>query len=204
MKHVVVFSHPNPKSFTATMADAYVRAARRHGHEVIVRDLYGMGFDPCLKYEEIPCDKAPAPGADVLAERELLRDADVYALFYPFWFNAPPAMMKGYVDRVFCMGFGYAYGAGGMEPRLEGKKLLSVTSSGAPLAWVKDTGAWRALRNLFDEHLAAVCGLELLDHIHFGEITPGIRADAVEDCAEEVAIVFTEHFVASLAANSAI
>ena len=202
MKHAVVFAHPNPNGFTGTMAEAYVRAARTRGHEVIVRDLYGMGFDPCLKLEEIPCTEPPRPGADVVAERKVLGDVDVYALFYPFWFNSPPAMLKGYVERVFGMGFGYAHGPGGMEPLMEGKKLISMTSSGAPLAWVRDTGAWRAVRKIFDEHLAEVCGFEVLDHVHFGEITPGIRKDAVESCAEEVELAFIEQFAPQAVAQT--
>jgi NAD(P)H dehydrogenase (quinone) len=202
MKHAVVFAHPNPKGFTGSMADAYVRAAGRRGHEVIVRDLYGMGFDPCLKLEEIPGAGPPKPGPDVAAERKLLGDVDVYALFYPFWFNSPPAMLKGYVERVFSMGFGYAHGPGGMEPLLEGKKLISITSSGAPLAWVRDTGAWRAVREIFDEHLAEVCGFEILDHVHFGEITPGIRQDAVESCAEEVELAFIAQFTPQAVASN--
>ena len=196
MKHAVIFAHPNPKGFTASMAEAYTRTARRHGHEVVVRDLYRLGFDPCLKLEEIPGPTPPEPAADVVAEREAVRDAQVFVFFYPFWFNAPPAMLKGWVERVLGMGFGYAHGPGGMEPLLQGRKLLSFTSSGAPLAWVRDTGAWRAVRKLFDEHLAEVCGFEIVDHVHFGEITPGIRKDAVAGCAHEVTLAFEEHFLA--------
>ena len=202
MKHAVVFAHPNPKGFTGTMADAYVSAARAHGHRVIVRDLYSMGFDPCLKLEELAGEEPPRPRADVLAEREILGDVDVFALFYPFWFNAPPAMLKGYVERVFGMGFGYAQSLGGMEPLMQGRKLISITSSGAPLTWVRDTGAWRAVRKLFDEHLSEVCGLEVLDHVHFGEITPGIRKDAVESCVEEVELAFLEQFAPRAFANN--
>jgi NAD(P)H dehydrogenase (quinone) len=108
-------------------------------------------------------------------------------------------MMKGYIDRVFGMGFGYGPGN---VPLLTGRKLISFTSSGAPLYWVRDTGAWEALRRLFDHHMAAVCGLELLDHVHFGEITPGIREDAVEDCARKVADTVRRHFGRATVTNS--
>jgi NAD(P)H dehydrogenase (quinone) len=194
MKHAVIFAHPNPEGFTSTMARAYVEAADQHGHEAIVRDLYGMGFDPCLKLEEIPNDHLLQPGPEVIAERGVLRNVDVFVFIYPFWFNAAPAILKGYVDRVFCMGFGFAHGPGGMEPLLEDRKLISFTSSGAPLHWVRDTGAWRTVRKLFDEHLSEVCGLTVIDHVHFGEITTGIHRDAVLSCAEEVRVAFADHF----------
>lgn len=191
MKHAVIFSHPNPDSFTACMAASYAATARGVGHEVVVRDLYEMGFEPRLSREELPGEAAPKFRPDVLAERKLLSDVKVFAVFYPFWFNAPPGMLKGYVDRVFGMGFGYARQ---MEPLLEGRRLISFTSSGAPMTWVRDTGAWRAVRKLFDEHFAEVCGLEIVDHLHFGEITPGIRKDAVRDCARQVADAVLVHF----------
>jgi NAD(P)H dehydrogenase (quinone) len=57
--------------------------------------------------------------------------------------------------------------------------LISFTSSGAPTEWVVDSGAWDAARRLFDKHFADVCGLELVDHVHFGGIVPGVRADVV-------------------------
>ena len=186
MKHAVIFAHPKPDSFTAAMADAYADAARRQGQEVVVRDLYAMNFDPRLQAAEMAGDEAPIPLPDVAAERELLKDVDVFVLVYPLWFNAPPAMLKGYLERVFGMGFGYGRTAGRQEPLLTGRKLLSITASGAPADWIKDTGSWRAIRRLFDEHFAEVCGLEVLDHLHFGEITHGIRDDAVRACRRAV------------------
>lgn len=194
MKHAVVFAHPKPDSFTATMARAYADAAAKAGHVVAVRDLYVEDFDPRLGAEEIPGPGKPQPRPDVVAERKRIADADVFAFFYPLWFNAPPAMLKGYVDRVFGMGFGYAPGAGGTEPLLEGKKLISFSSSGAPTDWVRDTGAWRAIRKLFDEHFAEVCGLEVVDHVHFGEITLGISEEAVADCRKQVEATLRERF----------
>ncbi len=168
------------------MAQAYAQAAQTAGHEVIVRDLYAMGFDPSLRSQELVGSADFEPQSDVLAEIKLIDNADVFALFYPLWFNAPPAILKGYIDRVFGTGFGFRPSPNGSEPLLMGRKLFSVTSSGAPRDWVESTGAMDALRKLFDNHVAAVCGLTVIDHIHFGRITPGIRNDFVQGCAERV------------------
>jgi len=54
MKHAIILAHPGGASFTVTMAQAYETAVRAKGHTVIVRDLYRMKFDPCLKECEIP------------------------------------------------------------------------------------------------------------------------------------------------------
>lgn len=186
MKHAVIVAHPNPDSFTLSMAKAYVEAAEGRGDTAVLRDLYRLGFDPCLKAGEIPSPAGFAPAPDVVAERARIGEAEVFAFVYPLWFNAPPAMMKGYVERVFGMGFGYGMGAGGNRPLLEGRRMVSITASGAPERWMKQTGAWQALKALFDDHIAAVCGLSVAAHLHFDSITPGVTAEAVAGCADEV------------------
>lgn len=194
MKHALVIAHPKAGSFTLSMAKAYEQALRANGQEVVVRDLYRMGFDPRLQADEIPGPDGFEPRDDVKAERAQIGDARAFALFYPVWFNAPPAMLKGYLDRVFGMGFGYGMGEGGNEPLLLGRSLVSVTSSGAPKSWLVETGAWDAMRKLFDEHVAGVCGLSVLDHLHFGAITPGVTIEAVRSCAAEVRDLAVKHF----------
>jgi NAD(P)H dehydrogenase (quinone) len=172
MKHAVIFAHPKLESLTATVAQTYAAEARELGHEVVVRDLYRMNFDPCLKAEEIPTEEGYRAAPDVVAERQVLEHADVFVFVYPFWFNAPPAILKGYVDRVFSMGFGYEPMAGGTTSLLDGRRLISFTTSGAPDRWVQSTNALTTLIAGFDNHLAAVCGLTVADHVHFGGITP--------------------------------
>lgn len=186
MKHAVIFAHPKADSFTAAVAEAYAEAARGLGQEAVVRDLYRMGFDPCLKAEEIPTPEGFKVAADVAAERAVLDDVDVFAFVYPFWFNAPPAILKGYVDRVFGMGFGFEPAAGGTQALLDGRRLISFTSSGAPEDWVRDTGAMAALNTLFDSHLAGVCGLTLVDHVHVGGIVPGLTPEWMAQILENV------------------
>ena len=194
MKHALVVCHPGERSFTSAMADAFAGALREAGHEVLLRDLYQMDFDPRLQADEIPAASGFGPRDDVKAERALLKDVTSFVFFYPVWFNAPPAMIKGYIDRVFGMGFGYGMGHGGNEPLLTGRSLISVTSSGAPKSWMVETGAWDAMRKLFDEHVAAMCGLRVLDHIHFGAIAPNITRESVQGCVEEARAAAIRYF----------
>jgi NAD(P)H dehydrogenase (quinone) len=186
MRHVVILAHPDGGSFNASVAKAYAEAARAASNEVEVRDLYRLDFDPRLRAEELPWRDDFAPGADVLSERDWIGDADVIVFVYPLWFNAPPAILKGYVERVFGMGFGYAADPPGTRPLLSGKGLVSISTSGAPGAWVEQTGALKRLQAGFDDHLAAVCGLRVLEHLHLGSVTPGIRPDAAEAMLDEV------------------
>ncbi|MFC3068356.1 NAD(P)H-dependent oxidoreductase [Phenylobacterium soli] len=186
MKHAIVVAHPNPDSLTCAIAQAYAEEARAMGHDSVVRDLYRMGFDPCLKAEEIPGPAGARFGDDVAAERKQIADCDVFGFVYPLWFNAPPAILKGYVDRVFSLGFGYEPALHGTDPLLSGRHLISFTTSGAPEAWVRDTGALNALTAVFDSHVAAVCGMTLVEHIHNGGIVPGITAEAAGEILKGV------------------
>lgn len=186
MRHAIILGHPDPSSFNAGVARSYADAVRTLGHQAELRDLYAQGFQPCLQLAELPWRDDFAVPADVATEREAIARADVIVLVYPLWFNAPPAIIKGYVERVFAMGFGYAPAATGTRPLLAGKSLVTVSTSGAPGAWVDQTGAVERLRKGFDEHVAAVCGLSMLEHLHLGGVTPGIRPDAVAAMFGEV------------------
>jgi NAD(P)H dehydrogenase (quinone) len=194
MKHAIIVAHPKPDSLTGAVARTYADALRGFGEEVVVRDLYAIGFDPCLKAEEIPGPSGYQAAPDIAAERQLLAEVKVFTFVYPLWFNAPPAILKGYVDRVFSMGFGYLPVVGGTEPGLEGRQLMSFSSSGAPDAWVADTGALDALGQVFDGHVAAVCGLTVIDHVHFGGMVPGITEEAFQDTLDAVRAAARRHF----------
>ncbi len=199
MKHAIIVAHPNPKSLTCEIARAYAKTVAELGQTCVVRDLYQIGFDPCLKAAEIPGPAGYHCAPDAQRERDEIGQADVFAFVYPFWFNAPPAILKGYVDRVFSMGFGYEPGPGGNQSMLDGKRLISFTTSGAPDEWVKQTGALDTLAKGFDRHLAAVCGLIVADHVHIGGVTPGITAEAVRDILKTVRTAARNAFDPALA-----
>ncbi len=199
MKHAVIVAHPDGASLNLTLAKAYQAAAVDQGDAVVLRDLYRMNFDPCLHSEEIPRADSTGARADVMTERALIGDADVFVFVYPLWFNAQPAMLKGYVDRVFSSGFGFRAGAHGAEALLTGRMMVSITTSGAPQAWMQETGSWEAVRKLFDEHFASVCGLSLIDHLHFGGITANITAEAVQGYADQVTAAVHSRFAGATA-----
>ena len=194
MKHAVIFAHPRPQSFTASVAETYAQASCALGHEVVVRDLYRMGFDPCLKAGELPFDTSFKPEADVLAERRILQDCNVFAFFYPLWLNAPPAIIKGYFERVF--GFGFAYGGEGhsYNPLLTGRRLISFSSSGAPSQWLEQIRALDALRLLFDSYFAGLCGMTLVEHVHVGAVTPGANEFFIQARLDEVTNTVNRYF----------
>jgi NAD(P)H dehydrogenase (quinone) len=194
MRHAVILSHPDPASFNASAARTYAAAVDALGQRAEIHDLYSEGFDPRLTADELPWSAHHSVPTAVANERARLSGVDVIVFVYPLWFNAPPAMLKGYVERVFGIGFGYGPADLGTRPLLMGKGLLSISTSGAPNAWVGQTGALDRLRQGFDEHLAAVSGLAAIDHLHLGGVTPGIRPDAAQAMLDQVSRMARLHF----------
>lgn len=186
IKHAVIVCHPSEDSFTMSMANRYVETVRGLGQEVVVRDLYRLGFDPVLHEEE----RHGHPGADVSAEWAALGKADVFVLVYPIWFGAPPAMLKGYIDRVF--GAGRVLGDG-ERGRLAGTRLVSLTASGTMRAWLSEKGVLGSLRTVFDRYLSDVFGFVETARYHFDGVGPemeekdvGFHLAEVEKAAKEV------------------
>lgn len=170
-RHVVILCHPDTDSFNHSIAETYCDTVRANGHEVVLRDLYAMGFDPILKADERPGpDFVVSP--DVARELAVIDGGDVFVLIYPIWFGSPPAMMKGYVERVLGSGIGpeavqhQARGA-----LLGGKRLLSFTTSATSSIWLNQEGQEQALRDVFDRYLTHAFGMRAHAHVRFSHIT---------------------------------
>lgn len=108
-RHAVILAHPDENRFNAAVARTWCEAARKCEHEAELRDLYRLGFNPVLKATEQPRPDLYAMSNDVAAELAVIASADIFVLVYPVWFGAPPAILKGYVDRV--LGSGFSHGA---------------------------------------------------------------------------------------------
>jgi NAD(P)H dehydrogenase (quinone) len=170
-KHAVILCHPRRDSFNGAVADAYCAAIQDIGHEVCLRDLYRIGFDPVLKDEERPGDPEFRPLPDVAEELRQLSGARVFVLVYPIWFGTPPAMLKGYVERVLGSGVSHRDMREQLgNPLLGGAHLLSLTSSGNTKNWLNEQAQWLSLRGVFDHYLSAVFSMASDEHIHFAPI----------------------------------
>lgn len=182
-KHAIIACHPVEKSFTLSVAHRYADAVRAHGHEALVRDLYRIGFDPVLTAKE----RRGEPAADVTMEWGHLGKPDVFVLVYPIWFGTPPAMLKGYIDRVFGAGRTRgAGGTGGTGELLAGKRLVSLTSSGSSRAWLNEKGVLGSLRTLYDRYLLEVFGFAETHRYHFDSITENLPKQEIQIHLHEV------------------
>jgi NAD(P)H dehydrogenase (quinone) len=167
VRHAIIACHPSEASFTMSVAQEYEQTVRGHGHETVLRDLYRLGFDPVLREEE----RHGHPREDVAEEWALLGKIDVFVLVHPIWFGTPPAMLKGYIDRVFGAGRSLGLGAGGDSEKLTGKRLVSLTSSGSHRAWLDERGVLASLRTVYDRYLSDVFGFVETHRYHFDGVT---------------------------------
>ena len=101
MKVLVVHCHPNPASFSAAARDRVVAALTARGDEVRVTDLYADGFDPVLSAEERERHLEPGPDPAVAHHAADLQWCRHLVLVYPTWWSGQPAMLKGWIDRVW-------------------------------------------------------------------------------------------------------
>ena len=151
MNVLIVYAHPEPQSLSASLKNLAVNVLTEAGHSVQVSDLYAMNWKPMIDGDDFldrfnpdrldiitESGKAFAEGSqtnDVIVEQEKLRWADAVIFQFPYWWFSMPAIMKGWVERVFA--YGFAYGVGGNnrwrygEGNLKGKRaMLSITIGG--------------------------------------------------------------------------
>lgn len=162
MKILIVFAHPEPRSLNGALRDVAVRELEAQGHEVRVSDLYAQGWKPEVDRADFP---SLAPGArlmpaaaskqafetgtltpDVTAEIEKLLWADVLILQFPLWWFTMPAILKGWVDRVFA--YGFAYGIGEHSDKRWGDRYGEGTLKGKRAMLIVSAGGW-------EEHYSA-------------------------------------------------
>ena len=103
----VILAHPNPRSFNHAIAHAAAEALMRNGHTVRFHDLYAEGFDPILTDAEIP--ETAVVSKTVRDHCEETASADGIVIVHPNWWGQPPAILKGWVDRVLRPGVAYRF-----------------------------------------------------------------------------------------------
>lgn len=146
MNVLIVFAHPEPLSFCAAMLRTAVQALEGAGHRVQVSDLYAMGFDPVSDRrnfttvvdptrlrQQVEEAHAHAVGGfvpELRTDMERLVACDLLVFLFPIWWLGMPAIMKGWVDRVFAVGVAYGGGRWFESGAMRGKRALCIVATG--------------------------------------------------------------------------
>lgn len=149
MNVLMVFAHPEPTSFGRALRGRGAEALEAAGHEVVSSDLYAMGFNPVANADDFTQRRFPnalqydreqkyasahqAFSDDIQREIDKLQACDMLILQFPLWWFSMPAIMKGWIDRVFVNGLVYGSGrrfdAGGMKGK---RAMVSITTACYP------------------------------------------------------------------------
>lgn len=157
--YLIIYAHPDHAghhSYFLDQAKAQLDSLKLP-YEVI--DLYSIGYDPVLKPDELYSAGRRAVSEQNLAFQRQIRAADRLLFIFPTWWDNMPAILKGWLDRVFVSRFGFIYYHGIPVGQLKGKKAAAFTASGSPrwysLLWTHE----RALRALTHDVLR-FCGMK--------------------------------------------
>lgn len=160
MKILAVLAHPNRESFTGALLDAFKESAEAAGHTVTVADLYRERFDPIYNMDDDKVYQGEADvTADVAAEQKRMLEADAMVFFYPVWWWSMPAILKGWVDRVFTSGFAFTFENGVTNGLLKHKKVAQFCPAASDQGLYRRYGYHGAAQRQIDAGIFGYCGI---------------------------------------------
>ena len=195
MRILVLLGHPQPGSFNHALARMVVSTLEDEGHEVVFHDLYAEGFDPVMTAAEIPAGGPLEP--EIARHCEDLAAADGIVVVHPNWWGQPPAVLKGWIDRVVRPGVAYSFlegdsGEGVPEGLLKARTAVVLnTSNTQPKRELTVFGD--PLEALWARCVFGLCGVEDVRRRTFGVVvtsTDEERAAWLEEAAQIVAQAF--------------
>jgi putative NADPH-quinone reductase len=172
MQISIILAHPRRGSFNHAIVDEVAATIRKSGHTVIVHDLYHEQFDPLLPYDEIPRD-APLPPAIARHCREIV-EANGIVFVHPDWWGMPPAILKGWIDRVLRPGVAYRFaetdaGEGIPVGLLVARAVLVFNTSNTPTRREQEVFG-DPLERLWKDGIVSFCGVQTFRRRMFGVI----------------------------------
>ncbi|PSK91114.1 NAD(P)H-dependent oxidoreductase [Taibaiella chishuiensis] len=192
MRHLIVYAHPNPDSLNRHLLDTVTSLLVQQGHEVVVRDLNQQNFNPVLSLEDIAGLYRGVVGADIQAEQNHVAWAGCITFIYPIWWTGMPAIMKGYIDRVFSYGFAYRYDEGIQKGLLQDKEAVIINTQGKSHAAYAASGMDKALVLTSDQGIFAYCGFRIREHFFF-ENADRAGAEQVQQWTGDIAQHYAIH-----------
>jgi NAD(P)H dehydrogenase (quinone) len=190
MNVLIVHAHPESRSFNGALTETAVRTLAGAGHSVVVSDLYAMGFNPVAGAGDFTQRTNPATldigteqghaarhggfAPDVQAEMDKLLACQLLILQFPLWWYSVPAILKGWIDRVFAYGVAYDFGRTWDRGVFTGRRaMLSFTTSSPPSSTGPDGRNGDLERTLWPLHagVLALTGFSVLPPF----VAPAVR-----------------------------
>ncbi|MDH6250762.1 NAD(P)H dehydrogenase (quinone) [Chryseobacterium sp. H1D6B] len=167
MRHLIIYAHPNENSLNQKLLKAVIENLETGGNEIIIRDLYQINFNPVFSLEDMQGQRMGKVSDDVKQEQNFISWAEHITFIYPIWWTGMPAVMKGYIDRVFSYGFAYRYDEGVQKGLLKGKQTVIINTHGKSHEEYERIGMDKALSLTSDKGIFSYCGFEINQHFFF-------------------------------------
>ena len=161
MRISIIVAHPNPHSFNHAIALAALDQITQNGHAVMFHDLYEEKFDPILPFDEIPRDTSLPEELKIQCQE--IKSAGGIIIIHPNWWGQPPAILKGWIDRVLRPGIAYQFlegdqGEGIPEGLLQASAAIVFNTSNTP-AEREATEFGDPLETLWKNCIFGLCGV---------------------------------------------
>ncbi|MCX5778931.1 MAG: NAD(P)H-dependent oxidoreductase [Elusimicrobia bacterium] len=171
MRNLIIYCHPNPKSFNHAILETVMMQLKAKGQEIVVRDLYGIGFSPVKQPADFIDLQNKRVADDIAVEQSHLLWAERVIVIYPVWWTGIPALLKGYFDRVLTLGFAYSYDFKDMPSfKLAGKEAYLFSTTGAPSLYYRITRVLSAMSKTSDGGIFKFCKMKVKNHAWFGSV----------------------------------
>jgi NAD(P)H dehydrogenase (quinone) len=168
MRTLIILGHPNKNSFCKLLADEYERGAFEKSEEVKRIDLIDLNFDLILR-SGFKGNQPLEP--DLVECQKLIKWANHLVIIYPVWWSGVPALLKGFIDRIFLPGFAFKYreNSSMWDKLLSGRSARLIITSDAPVWWLY-LAYFHPAVNMMKKATLEFCGVSPVTVSSFGEI----------------------------------
>ncbi|HEY4537793.1 MAG TPA: NAD(P)H-dependent oxidoreductase [Erysipelothrix sp.] len=183
MNTLIVYTHPWEGSFNHHVLETSKHVLETKGHQVDVIDLHADGFDPIYHSHELKLfsqGKYLDPLAEDYARR--LKNADNVVFIFPIWWYGPPAILKGFFDKVFLNGHTYQQNdKGEMKGILNIKKAVAITTAHIEKIPLTEF-LGNPIETLYLDGIMKLCGAQSTQWLHCGNVhLPDAREKFIND-----------------------
>lgn len=169
-RHLIIKAIHRDESFLSRAVNRLIGSLKKNKQNIEIRDLYELKFNPVLTSSDFDAVKENNTPVDILTEQEFITDADYIWVVFPIWWTSMPAILKGYIDRVFLSGFAYRMEKVYPKGLLTDKQVIIINSMGMSHEDYNKGGIFNALELTIDKGIFEFSGMNVLVHKYFSSI----------------------------------
>lgn len=160
MKFLVIYAHPNPQSFNHAIFEKVTSTLKSRESEFRIIDLYSENFNVTLNAKDFETLQKGKMPEDVQRYQQDIVWADKLIFIFPVWWWSYPAILKGFIDRVFLHGFAYTFDKNGLKKLLKNEKALIFMTTGGPKEEYEKNNVVQILQRPLSQGILSFCGIE--------------------------------------------